>query len=163
MKWIFGLLILFLMSSVAVSNHTPHRNRVSHQYNLRIVSNTYGTGIDRDNIGVLESRSRAQSKHDAGDQQWTVISEVRCKNASYRGHWGFSNYVPHEVDNVRGSDAGRFRGSFYKNAWGVGLRLNETSDSRVAVRRCGASSSISAWIGSPSAGNSTFSESSVPW
>ena len=41
MKWIFGLLILFLMSSVAVSNHTPHRNRVSHQYNLRIVSNTY--------------------------------------------------------------------------------------------------------------------------
>ena len=163
MKWIFGLLILFLMSSVAVSNHTPHRNRVSHRWNLWTEANAYGTGIDRDNIGVLESRSRTSSRHDAGNQKWTAISEVRCKNASYEGHWGFANYTPHEISNLRGRDAGEFSGIFFLNARVIGLRPNVTSDSRVAVRSAAASGDISAWIGSPSAGNVTHSESSVPW
>ena len=37
MKWIFSLLALVLMSSIAVSNHTPHRNRVSHAYDLEMM------------------------------------------------------------------------------------------------------------------------------
>ena len=41
MKWIFSLLALVLMSSIAVSNHTPYRNRVSHQYDLYTESNTW--------------------------------------------------------------------------------------------------------------------------
>ena len=161
MKWIFGFFILVLVSSVAVSHHTPHRNRVSHKYNLQTFVNTYATAIDADPPDIVNSRSRTASKHDGGNQQWTAVSDVRCKNASYRGSWGTANYTPHEVENTNGS--GNFRGVFYKNARVKGLRPNVTGDSREEIKRCGASGSISAWIGSPSAGNATFSESSVPW
>lgn len=160
MKWIFGFLILVLMSSVAVSNHTSHRNRVSHGYNLETESNTYATAVDRDPPDIVNSRSRTSSRHDSGNQRWVAISDVRCKNASYRGTWGTANYAPHEISNTNGSS--NFIGAFYKNARVVGLRPNVTGDSREEIKRCGASGSISAWIGSPS-NNPTFSESSVPW
>ena len=161
MKWIFGFLILVLMSSVAVSNHTPHRNRVSHAYDLETESNTYATATDRDPPDIVSSRSRTSSKHDEGNQRWTAVSDVKCKNASYRGSWGCNNYTPHEIENTNGS--GNFRGIFSKNARVKGLRPNVTEDSREAIKRCGASSSISAWVGSPSSGNATFSASSIPW
>jgi hypothetical protein len=163
MKWIFSFLILVLMSSIVFSDHTPWRNRVKHEYAKKTRDNTYTEAVDEDPLKILTSRSRTASKNDNDEisHKWTAYSDVKCDDVEYRGHWGFSNYTPHEVTNVRGSAAGKFKGEFFKNAKVQGKIVGETYDCRVAIGHCGAIGDITAW---KKCGKTTiWAESSVPW
>ncbi|MYB93080.1 hypothetical protein F4054_06085 [Candidatus Poribacteria bacterium] len=163
MKWIFSFIAVVLISRIAVSEHTSHRNRESHDYDLETEENTYATAVDRDPGGIFRARSRTSSRHKEGDQQWLAVGDVKCDDAAYEGNWSFSNFVSHQVENVRGNASDTFKGTFFKNARVRGLREGVTSDSRLAIMHCGAASSITGWIESPSVGNLPFADSSIPW
>ncbi len=94
MKWIFSFLILVLISSIAISDHTLHRNRVLHEYERETRENTYASAIDEDLLEILRARSRTSSRHYEGSQRWTAFADVTCYNEEYRGNSGFANYTP---------------------------------------------------------------------
>lgn len=160
---VLTLVVFILMGSLAVSDHTPHRNRISHDWDIYTFSNTYGTAIDRDSAEVMQSRSRASTKHDNGDQRWAVNADLKCYNVNYKGTWAFANFVPHEISDVRGRASGRFTGEFFKNSRTIGLRQSLTGDCRQEIKRCGAAGRITGWRGNPQDGSLTFADSSIPW
>ncbi|MDE0313852.1 MAG: hypothetical protein OXM61_03040 [Candidatus Poribacteria bacterium] len=169
MRYILSFLIFILVSGVVFSDHKPWENRISHGFDELTEDSTWGTAIDKDPGEILRSRSRTSAKndHDENSHRWTTVSNVKCSDVAYRGNWGFSNYVPHEIENVRGSKAGTFndfKGYFYKNSRVVGKVFGATLDCRMSISSCGASGSITAWKKVNDSGSSViWAVSSIPW
>lgn len=167
MKGIFSFLILVLISSNVFSNHKPWENRVQHEYDTYTRDNTYATAIDQFPLDtpILKSRARASAKNnnDENYHRWITISNVRCYNDEYKGHWGFSNYTPYEVKNVRGSAANKFDGVYYKSSRVEGKIAGETYDCRKSIGLCGASGSITAWRENESDSSLIWADAAIPW
>ena len=168
MKRIFSFLILVLISSTVFSHHKPWENRVQHDYDTYTRDNTYATAIDQyplNTAPILRSRARTSAKNnnDENYHRWVATSDVRCNNDEYKGHWGFSNYTPYEIKNVRGSKAGKFDGEYFQNSRVEGEIFGETYDCRNSIGSCGASGSITAWKKNESGSSSIWADAAIPW